>query len=82
LASEKLTAAPGEQLAYSNIVYEVLGLLVTTIAGQPFKECITQHNSAPAGYASQHFLKGVKELVYTTTSDEGKECDALFGTCD
>jgi CubicO group peptidase (beta-lactamase class C family) len=43
LASEKLIAAPGEKFAYSNIAYEVLGLLIARTSGQSFEDYIDEY---------------------------------------
>jgi hypothetical protein len=47
LAHEKLIAAPGERFAYSNIAYEVLGLLIARASGTSF--------ASPAGNEYKQF---------------------------
>jgi CubicO group peptidase (beta-lactamase class C family) len=57
LAREKLIADPGEQFAYSNIAYEVLGLLIARISGQSFEDYIKQYLLLPLEMNSSTFLK-------------------------
>jgi CubicO group peptidase (beta-lactamase class C family) len=57
LGKEKLIAGPGETFAYSNIAYEVLGLLVARISGQSFEDYIQQHILLPLDMNSSTFLK-------------------------
>ena len=57
LANEKLIGAPGEKFAYSNVAYEVLGLLVARTSGQSFEDYIKQHILLPLGMNSSTFLK-------------------------
>ena len=57
LGKEKLIAGPGEIFAYSNIAYEVLGLLVARISGQSFEDYIKQHILLPLDMNSSTFLK-------------------------
>lgn len=49
LASHKMIAAPGERFAYSNIAYNVLGYLITTVSGQTFESYMCEHLLRPAG---------------------------------
>ena len=57
LADEKLIAAPGEKFAYSNIAYEVLGLLIARISGMSFENYIKQYMLIPLDMDSSTFLK-------------------------
>ena len=57
LANEKLIAVPGEKFAYSNIAYEVLGLLIARISGQAFEDYVKQHLLYPLGMNTSTFLK-------------------------
>ena len=57
LAHKKLIGAPGGQFAYSNIAYEVLGLLIARISGQSFERYIEQHLLRPSNMKSSTFLK-------------------------
>lgn len=43
LASVGLISSPGEAFEYSNINYDILGLLVQTVSGQPYETYIQQH---------------------------------------
>jgi len=47
LASAELAFNPGEQFEYSNLNYNVLGLIVQEVSGQPFEEYIEQHIFTP-----------------------------------
>ena len=49
LSSRKMIAAPGERFAYSNIAYNVLGYLITSVTGQVFEEYMQEHILRPAG---------------------------------
>jgi CubicO group peptidase (beta-lactamase class C family) len=57
LSSAKLESAPGENFAYSNIAYEVLGDLISKVSGQPFEEYIADHILKPLGMATSTFFK-------------------------
>jgi CubicO group peptidase (beta-lactamase class C family) len=57
LANENLIAAPGERFAYSNIGYEVLGLLIARASGMTFEDYIKHHLLRPLGMNSSTFLK-------------------------
>jgi CubicO group peptidase (beta-lactamase class C family) len=48
LSSRKIIAAPGERFAYSNIAYNVLGYLITTVTGQTFEDYMKEHILRPA----------------------------------
>jgi CubicO group peptidase (beta-lactamase class C family) len=67
LANEKLIAAPGEKFAYSNIGYEVLGLLIARTSGQSFEDYIKQHLLLPLGMNSSTFLKTEVPPEHATT---------------
>jgi CubicO group peptidase (beta-lactamase class C family) len=47
LTSEDFVAQPGQQFQYSNINYSTLGLIVQTVAGQPFEEYIRNNILVP-----------------------------------
>lgn len=67
LANEKLIALPGEKFAYSNIGYEVLGLLIARTSGKSFEDYISQHLLRPLGMNSSTFLKVEVAPEHTTT---------------
>ena len=67
LANEKLIAAPGEKFAYSNIAYEVLGLLIARTSGQTFEDYINQHILRPLGMNTSTFLKTEAPSEHATT---------------
>ena len=67
LANERLIAAPGEKFAYSNIAYEVLGLLVARTSGQSFEEYIKQHILRPLDMKNSTFLKTEITPEHATT---------------
>lgn len=67
LRNEKLIAAPGEKFAYSNIAYEVLGLLIARTSGQSFEDYIQQHLLRPLGMNSSTFLKMEVEPTHAIT---------------
>jgi CubicO group peptidase (beta-lactamase class C family) len=47
LTSEDFVAQPGQQFQYSNINYSTLGLIVQTVAGQPFEDYIRNNILVP-----------------------------------
>lgn len=67
LADEKLIAVPGETFAYSNIAYEVLGLLIARTSGQSFESYIAEHLLHPLGMTSSTFLKAEVPPEHATT---------------
>jgi CubicO group peptidase (beta-lactamase class C family) len=67
LASEKLIGPPGEKFAYSNIAYEVLGLLIARTAGQSFESYIKEHLLRPLDMNSSTFLKTEVDPAHATT---------------
>jgi CubicO group peptidase (beta-lactamase class C family) len=54
LSTVQLDRAPGATYEYSNANYDILGLLVQTVAGQPYETYIQTHIFAPLGM-SQSF---------------------------
>ena len=67
LAGEKLIGPPGEGFAYSNIAYEVLGLLIARTAGQSFESYIKEHLLRPLNMNSSTFLKTEVDPAHATT---------------
>jgi CubicO group peptidase (beta-lactamase class C family) len=67
LADEKLIASPGEKFAYSNVAYEVLGLLIARCSGQSFEDYIEQSLLRPLGMNSSTFLKTQVAPEHATT---------------
>jgi CubicO group peptidase (beta-lactamase class C family) len=57
LGHEKLIAAPGEQFAYSNMAYEVLGDVIAKVSGQTFEDCIEENILQPLAMENSTFLK-------------------------
>ena len=49
LAGRRLIAAPGERFAYSNIAYNVLGVLLARLSGQSFEASMQANILRPAG---------------------------------
>ena len=47
LASVELASNPGEQFEYSNLNYNILGLIVQEVSGQTYEEYIEQHIFTP-----------------------------------
>jgi CubicO group peptidase (beta-lactamase class C family) len=48
-------APPGEHLLYSNADYDLLGLIVEEVSGQPFPEYVSQHLLQPLGMDHSSF---------------------------
>lgn len=49
LASRRMIADPGERFAYSNIGYDLLGVLIARVSGQTFEDYLLSHVLRPAG---------------------------------
>ena len=56
LAATQLESLPGERYAYSNPNYEVLGLVVQAVSGEPYDAYIARHVYEPLGMAHSHVL--------------------------
>jgi CubicO group peptidase (beta-lactamase class C family) len=54
LAPASLEGDPGEAFGYSNANYNILGLLVQAVSGQPFGEYMDEHVFAPLNMAHSH----------------------------
>jgi CubicO group peptidase (beta-lactamase class C family) len=54
LAGSDLVSAPGAEYHYTNTGYDVLGLIVQTISGQPFSDYIEQHVFTPLDMRHSH----------------------------
>jgi len=57
LANEKLIAAPGDKFSYSNIAYEVLGLLISRTSGLSFEDYTKENILRPLDMNASTFLK-------------------------
>lgn len=66
LAHEKLIGSPGEKFTYSNIGYEILGLLIARVSGQCFEDYMKQNLLLPLGMNSSTFLKTEVAPEYAT----------------
>ena len=58
LRESKTSAPPGEYFRYSNIGYKTLGLLLETIAGQPYQDVIQTRVLDPLGMEDSHPVIG------------------------
>ena len=56
LSDRKMVAAPGEIFYYSNIAYNVLGVLITRITRQSFEAYMEEHILLPAGMPDSTFF--------------------------
>jgi len=66
LKKEKLIFAPGENWAYSNMAFEVLGNLIEKVSGMSFESYITQNILQPLKMNHSNFLFDQKyKLLYT-----------------
>jgi CubicO group peptidase (beta-lactamase class C family) len=54
LSGSPLAGAPGEGFRYASANFNVLGLLVQTVTGQPFGDYMEQHVFGPLGMAHSH----------------------------
>jgi CubicO group peptidase (beta-lactamase class C family) len=57
LNHKKLLSAPGEQFAYSNMAYEVLGDVIAKVSGQTFEDYIEENILRPLDMENSTFLK-------------------------
>ena len=56
LYNRKMTGAPGERFAYSNIAYNVLGDLIAKVSGQTFENYLKEHILRPCGMPDSTFF--------------------------
>ncbi|TLM71590.1 beta-lactamase family protein [Pseudarthrobacter sp. NamB4] len=54
LAGSPLAGAPGESFGYANANFNILGLLVQTVSGQPFGDYMRQEVFEPLGMTNSH----------------------------
>ena len=54
LSGAPLAGAPGEAFGYANANFNILGLLVQTVSGQPFGEYMREHVFGPLGMDHSH----------------------------
>jgi CubicO group peptidase (beta-lactamase class C family) len=54
LSNSRLAGAPGAAFGYANANFNILGLLVQTVSGQPFGDYIEQHVFEPLGMTHSH----------------------------
>jgi CubicO group peptidase (beta-lactamase class C family) len=73
LTSEHLIAAPGEQFAYSNIAFEVLGDIISMASGQSFEAYIRDHIFEPLGMVQSTFLRAEVPAALAVTPHVGEE---------
>lgn len=57
LSNEHLLAAPGERFSYSNIAYEVLGLLIAQVSRQSFEAYMADNLLHPLGMVESTFFQ-------------------------
>jgi len=55
LASRQMIAEPGERFAYSNIGYDLLGVLIARVTGQTFEDYLSANVLRPAGMPASAF---------------------------
>lgn len=56
LSHRNMVGAPGERFVYSNIAYNVLGVLIAKISGQSFENYMSEHILRPAGMPDSTFF--------------------------
>ncbi|WP_411375718.1 serine hydrolase domain-containing protein [Arthrobacter sp. MPF02] len=54
LSGSPLAGTPGETFGYANANFNILGLLVQTVSGQPFGDYMRQHVFEPLGMSHSH----------------------------
>jgi len=55
LASRQMIAEPGERFAYSNLAYDLLGVLIARVTGQTFEDYLSANVLRPAGMPASAF---------------------------
>ena len=58
LSGSPLAGAPGDAFRYASANFNILGLLVQTVSGQPFADYMQQHVFEPLGMAHSHPTRG------------------------
>ena len=58
LADDELSRAPGTTFEYSNVNFNILGLIVQTLSGQSYESYIQEHVFDPLGDAAQFYFPG------------------------
>jgi CubicO group peptidase (beta-lactamase class C family) len=71
LAHYKLKTSPGEQYAYSNDAYEILGDVIAKVSGETFEGYIKQHILNPIGMRDSTFLRAEVNLALATVAHTG-----------
>lgn len=61
LAGIDLAFPPGEGAAYSNIGYDLLGIMISRVSGQTFEAYMAENVLAPAGMVTASFLRADAE---------------------
>lgn len=56
LSNRKMVATPGEQFFYSNIAYNLLGVLITRVSGKSFEDYMIENILRPAGMPDSTFF--------------------------
>ncbi len=63
----KLLFTPGQQFAYSNIAYDILGDLIAKVSGMPFEDYLQQNVLLPMGLENSTFLShAIPDKLATT----------------
>jgi CubicO group peptidase (beta-lactamase class C family) len=57
VGAHPLDFAPGDQWAYSNSAYPLLGMLIERVTGQPFAQVVTERIFRPAGMRETRFRR-------------------------
>jgi CubicO group peptidase (beta-lactamase class C family) len=79
LADEELLAAPGEQYAYSNIAFEVLGDVIAKVSGQTFEAYVKAHILEPLEMHTSTFLRREVSADLAATPHVGAPLRVLAG---
>jgi CubicO group peptidase (beta-lactamase class C family) len=79
LAGEELLAAPGQQYAYSNIGFDLLGDVVAKVSGQPFESYVKAHLLEPLEMRDSTFLRREVKAELAVTPHFGAPLQVLPG---
>ncbi len=82
VATTSLTAEPGSGFVYSNLGFQLLGYTLETIAGEPYRQYVTEHILRPLGMESSGFDAIAGDRLATGYAVDGAGQRAPVGSFD
>jgi CubicO group peptidase (beta-lactamase class C family) len=74
LKNEQLAFDPGDDFAYSNLAYDILGEVIANVSGVTFEEYMSNNVLLPAGMHNSTFLRmSVKDHLATSPHVRGRK---------